>query len=327
MSRPLRITIKSVVIFLLASCFAGVGMGTMYLHPFKKPMTAATLEQVADDFARIGATREEMEVRAADGAVLRGWKVRPKTPNGDWVLLYHGVGDGRIGMLPYAEMLSRNGYGVVMMDERAQGASGGEQATYGWKEREDSRRIAAALVSTEDVHCLFALGESLGAAIALQSAAAEPRIAGVVAESPFRNLREVSYDYVALKSSPWLGKTLLRPVSIVALLTAEMESGLPVDEISPENAVEGRPFPVLLICGREDRSIPLRHSKAVYSAASGPKELWVVPRAGHSGAFGTAPEEFERRVISFFRAIHVKNNLAGALASLRAVGSAAGETP
>jgi len=42
---------------------------------------------------------------------------------------------------------------------------------------------------------LFALGESMGAAIALQSAAIDPRIAGVVAESSFSDLREVSYDY------------------------------------------------------------------------------------------------------------------------------------
>jgi hypothetical protein len=322
MNRPLRITVKTVVIFLLASCFAGMAMGTMYLHPFKKELTPASLEQVTDDFAKIGATREEMEVRAADGAVLRGWKVRANTPNGDWVLHYHGVGDSRMGVLSYAEMLLRNGYGVVMMDERAQGASGGEQATYGWKERADTRAIVSALLSREDVHCLFALGESLGAAIALQSAAAEPRIAGVVAESPFRNLREVSYDYVALKSGPWLGKTLLRPVSAVALLTAQIEAGLPVDEISPEHSVAERAFPILLICGREVRSIPLRHSQAVFRAAAGPKELWVVPGAGHSGALGTAPEEFERRVISFFQKISAQWYSENARTNLSAVQSA-----
>jgi alpha-beta hydrolase superfamily lysophospholipase len=306
MRRPWRIAVKTIAIFLLASCFAGVVMGTMYLHPFRKPMTPARLEQVEGGFARIGAVREGMEVRTPDGVVLRGWKVRPRSPNGDWVLLFHGVGDSRFGVLPYAEMLLRNGYGVVMMDERAQGESGGDIATYGWLERTDTRAIADALLSVENVHCLFALGESLGAAIALQSAAAEPRIAGVAAESPFRNLREVSYDYVAFKRSPWLGKTLLRPVAYVALRTARIESGIPTDEISPERAVVQRAFPILLICGSEDRSIPLRHSQAVYRAATGPKELWVVPGAGHSGALGTAPEEFERRVLVFYQVLHQK---------------------
>jgi hypothetical protein len=304
MKRPWRFAVRTIAIFLLASCFAGVVMGTMYLHPYRKPMTPARLEQVEADFARIGTVRELVEVKAHDGALLRGWKVRPRSPNGDWVLLFHGVGDSRFGMLPYAEMLVRNGYGVVMMDERAQGKSEGAIATYGWLERTDTRAIADALFSSENVHCLFALGESLGAAIALQSAAAEPRITGVVAESPFRNLQEVSYDYVGLKRSPLLGKTLLRPVAAVALLAAQIESGIPVYEISPEHAVAERPFSLLLICGSEDRSIPLRHSQAVYRAASGPKELWVVPGAGHSGALGTAPEEFERRVLAFYQHLH-----------------------
>ena len=58
----------------------------------------------------------------------------------------------------------------------------------------------------------------MGAAIALQSAAIEPRIEAVAAEAPFANLREVSYDYAGLDVSPMLGRTLFRPASIVALL-------------------------------------------------------------------------------------------------------------
>ena len=34
------------------------------------------------------------------------------------------------------------------------------------------------------------------------------------------------------------------------------------------------------------------------------RRLWLVPEAEHSAALGRAPEEFERRVVSFFRAIH-----------------------
>src|SRR5205807_7977403 len=47
---------------------------------------------------------------------------------------------------------------------------------------------------------IFALGESMGAGIALQSAAANPRIEAVVAEASFANLREAAYDYAGLRS-------------------------------------------------------------------------------------------------------------------------------
>src|SRR5882757_3939647 len=91
------------------------------------------------------------------------------------------------------------GYIVVMMDSRAHGASEGAMATYGWLERNDTRFIVEALESSEYPRHLFALGESMGAGIALQSAAVEPRIEAVVAEASFANIREASYDYAGLR--------------------------------------------------------------------------------------------------------------------------------
>jgi alpha-beta hydrolase superfamily lysophospholipase len=111
-------------------------------------------------------------VLAPDGIALRGWKVRPPSPNGNWVLLFHGISDNRTGVLGPAEFLLRHSYSVVMMDSRAHGQSGGEMATFGWKERYDTVAIATSPYASEDVHHLAALGVSMGAAIALQSAAA-----------------------------------------------------------------------------------------------------------------------------------------------------------
>ena len=76
--------------------------------------------------------------------------------------------------------------------------------------------------------------------------------------------------------------------------------GFDPDVISPEKATTQRPFPVLLICGTEDHRIPCRHAQAIYEAATGPKELWIVQGAGHASALGQAPEEYENHVISFF---------------------------
>ncbi|MCI0626423.1 MAG: alpha/beta fold hydrolase [Acidobacteria bacterium] len=177
---------------------AGVWFGRGILHPERRPLTQVQIAEADRMLERTRSSRTHLEVRATDGAVLRGWKIRPQTPNGDWVLLFHGVSDHRIGVLGHAEFLLRKGYSVLMMDARAHGASDGSLATYGWLERHDTRAIIEALYRDESVHCLFALGESMGAALALQSAAIEPRIAGVVAESSFSDLREVAYDYAGL---------------------------------------------------------------------------------------------------------------------------------
>ena len=291
---------------LAVESLAGSG-GSGLLHPPRRALTPEVVAQSDAAFARVHAAREDFEVTAPDGVRLRGWKVRaaPGTATGDWILLYHGQADNRAGMTGQAEMFLRHGESVVMMDARGHGASEGDMVTYGWLERNDSRAIVDALVAQEHPHCLFASGESMGASIALQSAAVEPRIEAVVAESAFRDLREAAYDYAGLHVSPLLGKTLFRPVVMIGLPAAEKEGGFRAEDVSPEKAVASRPFPVYLICGLDDRTIPARHTRAIYAAAKGPKEMWLVPGAGHTQVQGRAPEEFERRVIGFVSALHM----------------------
>lgn len=278
----------------------GSGLGPWILRPMRKPLTPALIAKADAIFTRDGVRREEFDVRAPDGVMLRGWKVRAQTPNGNWVLLFHGIVDNRAEMASFADFLLRDGYGVVMMDAREQGASDGTLATFGWKERWDTKAVIDALYASEEPRNVFELGESMGAAIALQSAAVDPRIQAVVAEASFSSLRNVSYDYAGLDVSPLLGETLFWPAAYFALRSAEKQGGFRVDDVSPERAVAERPFAVLFICGTRDRTIPCRHSEEIYRAASGLKQLWVVPGAGHTMAFGTEPAEFRSRVLAFF---------------------------
>jgi uncharacterized protein len=279
------------------SVLAGKGLGAGVLHPAN--LNPMRLGQTEEMLKRTGATKEDFSVRATDGTLLRGWKIQPRSPNGDWILLFHGVSDNRTGDLGHAEFLLRHGYSVVMMDSRAHGESGGDMATYGWKERNDTVTITDTLYSQEHVSHLGALGVSMGAAIALQSAAVEPRIEGVIAEDPFADLREVSYDYAGLQFSPLLGKTLFRLATISALNEMAKAGGFSPDDVSPAKALAARPFPVLLICGTRDRTIPCRHAKKIYQYASGPKQLWIVEGAEHASALGRAPGEYEDRTIRF----------------------------
>ena len=300
MRRSYYLAIVLLLITLALAAFAGNAIGGGILHPPRLPLTPERMVWVTNMLKHTGAAKEDFTVRASDGVILRGWKVRPPTPNGNWVLLFHGIADNRTGDSGHAEFLLRHGYSVVMMDARAQGESGGDMATFGWKERYDTVAITDALYASEKVRHLYALGVSMGAAIALQSAAVEPRIEAVSAEAPFANLREVSYDYAGLHAGAWLGKSLLRPAPMMAMHSVEKEGGFKPEEVSPEKAVAERPFPVLLICGTRDHTIPCRHAERIYKAARGPKELWVVRGAGHASALGFAPEEYEARITKFF---------------------------
>jgi pimeloyl-ACP methyl ester carboxylesterase len=192
---------------------AGMGWlaGPSFLHPVRRELSHDLIKEADSGFSEIDVHGEDFDVRAIDGVLLRGWKVRSAKPNGNWVLVFHGVADNRVGVLGQARLLLQAGYSVVMMDARAHGASDGPMATYGWLERNDSRVVVDALEKPDHPRHLFALGESMGAGIALQSAAVEPRIEAVVAEAPFASLREASCDYAGLQRYPLLGMTLLAP--------------------------------------------------------------------------------------------------------------------
>ncbi len=318
--RLIRIALILLLLPPVLAAVAGWLVAPAYLHPLRRELTPDLIREADTSFTVSGGHREDFDVRAPDGVVLRGWKVAPPNPNGCWVLLFHGVADNRVGVIGQSEFLLRTGYGVVMMDARGHGASEGPLATYGWLERNDTRAVIDALVQSEMGPVLsaqwsgsgspdlglprhiFALGESMGAGIALQSAAADSRIEAVVAEASFANLREAAYDYAGLRKYPWLGKTLLSPFAWTLLYRGEQLTGFPLAEISPVKAVTSRAFPVLLICDEKDVALPCRHTRMIYAAARGPKQLWVVPGAYHTAALGFQPEEFRRRVLSFFDA-------------------------
>jgi len=281
---------------------AGMGWlaGPSFLHPLRRELSSDLVKEAESSFSQVGTHPEEFDIRAADGVLLRGWKVHSAKPNGNWVLVFHGVADNRAGVVGQAQFLAQAGYGVVMMDARAHGVSDGAMATYGWLERHDSKSVVEALQASEHPRHLFALGESMGAGIALQSAAVQPQVEAVVAEASFANLHEASYDYAGLQRYPLLGMTLLAPGAWTMVYHGELTAGFPAGEVSPEKAVAARPFPVLLICDAEDVVLPCRHTRRIYAAARGPKQMWVVAGASHAAAMGYEPAEFRRRVLEFF---------------------------
>ena len=332
------IRIALILLFLppLLAAVAGWLVAPWYLHPIRRELTPDLVREAHASFAVTHSRREDFDVRAPDGVHLRGWIVTPPNPNGSWVLLFHGVADNRVGVIGQSEFLLRTGYSVIMMDSRGHGASEGSIATYGWLERNDTKAIVDELIRSEvgrfadeqlrkgkwklvpfeglsphepvrppdplpgaPKH-IFALGESMGAGIALQSGAADARIEAVVAEASFANLREATYDYAGFRKYPLLGKTLLAPFSWTLLYGGEKLTGFPLAEISPMKAVASRAFPVLLICDEKDEALPCRHTQMIHNAARGPKQLWVVPGAYHTAALGFHPEEFRQRVLSFF---------------------------
>jgi uncharacterized protein len=300
LSRRSRYGLFALVLYLTLCVIGGIYLADGTLHPARRELTENEITAMHGS-AHLDADLTDATITTPDNVTLRAWTIRPHHPNGDDVLLLHGLGDNRIGMTGYAQLLLAHGFSVLLPDARAHGTSGGPLATYGLLERNDIHQWIEFLNVQDHPHCIFALGESMGAAQLLQSLDTHPHVCAVVAESPFANFREIAYDRMGqpFHLGPWVGRTLLRPLVEVAFLRARLKYHLKMDEISPEDSVAATTIPVFLIHGEVDSNIPVRHSQIIH-ARNANTQLWEIPAADHCGAISTAPQEFEHRILSFF---------------------------
>jgi hypothetical protein len=297
----LRFLVVLLCLYVIFCSTAGVLLADGTLHPARRPITQQDRDTERELTRSLGDNLEDVSLTARDGSTLRAWLIRPRSGNGNAVILLHGLADNRVGMTGYARLMLAHGFSVLLPDARAHGASGGDLVTYGLLERYDILDWFNWLSSTSHPHCIYGLGESMGAAQLLQSLAVRTNFCSVAAESSFANFREIAYDRVGqfFHGGPWMGRFLLRPLVEVAFLRARWKYKLNMQTISPEDAVTLSAAPVLLIHGQSDSNIPIRHSRLIH--AHNPRAiLWEVPGAEHCGAVSIAPQEFERRVLARF---------------------------
>jgi pimeloyl-ACP methyl ester carboxylesterase len=305
-SRRSRYALLALILYLALCTIGGITLADATLHPARRPLTENEITAVRDQTRAQDADLTDVSITTRDHATLRAWLIHPHHPNGDAVLLLHGVGDNRLGMLGYAQLLLAHGFTVLLPDARAHGLSDGTLATYGLLERNDIRQwsdFLEAQIPQGPQHspCIFALGESMGAAQLLQSLDTHPHFCAVAAESPFANFREIAYDRMGqpFHLGPWVGQTVLRPLVEIAFLRARLKYNVDMQNISPQNSAAATTIPILLIHGEVDSNIPLRHSLRIHAHAPN-TQLWQVPAADHCGALSTAPQEFESRLLSWF---------------------------
>jgi hypothetical protein len=203
-------------------------------------------------------------------------------------------------MTGHAPFLLRAGYTVLLPDSRGHGASGGAITTYGVLEAADIHRWADLLLRQPGIGRLYGLGQSMGAAILLESLPREPRFGALVADCPFATFQEIAYDRLAQRGA--VGRIASWPVVNMGFVYARVRYGVNLWNASPADAVRGTHTPVLLIHGSEDENIPLRHSRELHALNLADTQLWVVQGAGHVASLITQPEAYEHRVIGWFAA-------------------------
>lgn len=237
-----------------------------------------------------------VSIRAADQARLDAWWLQPSTPNGNCVLVLHGIADSRVGSAGFAPMFLNAGYGVLVPDSRAHGTSGGDIVTYGLLEKRDVLGWAVWL-RQQGCRKLYGLGESLGASILIQAAETQPAFSAIAAECPYADLREVA-EY-RVRQQTGVPAIAAHALIASAVFYAKLVDGIDLGQVSPVRSIARVSTPILLIHGLADLRTPPYNSEKMARANSGVC-LWLVPGAPHVGASRVAPGEFRKRVLAWF---------------------------
>lgn len=241
---------------------------------------------------------DEVKFQGGDDLTMAGWRVRSQ--NGATIILLHGYGSNRTAMLWHAERLVNAGYGVLMYDERASGESEGTRRSYGW---EDPRDVEGAIrfIEAESGNGLERIGIagcSIGAQIALQSAAYYPDLEAVWADGP----SSVRAPDLPPPNNPIMALIVLGNYSLDWMFEIKLNMDAPkpmieiIDEIAPRPIMlvgGGQPQPFI---GSEAEAMVPRYAEFAGSHA----QTWIIPEAVHCDGPVHRPDEYAERMVEFF---------------------------
>jgi pimeloyl-ACP methyl ester carboxylesterase len=234
---------------------------------------------------------EPVTLETGDGFSLAGWYFPPK--NSTAIILIHGAGASREAVRPYAEMLARHGYGVLALDLRGHGASGGSTNRLGWQGTRDVGAAVAFLEKRPEVDHIGALGLSLGGEVLLGAASDYSAIRAIAADGATR--RSLA-ELMALPSERPLVRNFTARVMYAAVqLLSGQQPPLPLlDSMTQAGSTE-----FLLIAAGEDE-MEVKFNELFADTFAGRAQLWIALGADHTGAFGLYSDVYEQRVIAFF---------------------------
>lgn len=246
---------------------------------------SSAIETTPESF-NLGYQEVWLPVKTTSGKVERvhGWWIPASQPNALVLLYLHGNGINIGANVAHANRFHQLGFSVLLFDYRGYGRSEGsfpseatvyQDAAVAWDYLVKERQIQP--------NQIFIYGHSLGGAVAIDLALKHPDAAGLIVESSFTSIQGI-VDYQRVYG--------IFPVNLI--LHQRFDS---------INKVRSLQMPVLFIHGTADWQVPATMSQQLYDAAPEPKQLLLVPQAGHNNTAEMAGYRYFQAVQKFVQQV------------------------
>jgi len=238
---------------------------------------------------------EAITVTSFDGTVLFGryYHIKDGAP---LQLQFHGYrGCGSRDFCGGNKLARESGHNTLIVDQRAQGRSGGNVITFGIREREDCLSwVNYAAKRFGDIP-IFLSGVSMGAATVLMAAELPmpDQVVGIMADSAY-----TSPAAIIQKVAKDMGFPPKAAFPLICL-GAKLFGGFSVTACSAEQAVRHASLPILLIHGGDDRFVPCEMSREIAAACTAPITFAEFPDAGHGISLLVDYDRYESLVSRF----------------------------
>jgi uncharacterized protein len=236
--------------------------------------------------AELGVAHERVVLTTSDSIELTARYVPSR--NRAAIVVFPGA-----SAVQEAKVLARNGYGVLLLDPRGQGGSGGDLVR--WAGDRDLLAGAAYLRTRADVdpERIGGYGSSVGGEILLEAAAQSEVFKAVVSEGAGLPIGDGAEVLTGAE------KLLTPALTMLRAATTVFSNHAPQPPIADRIGLIA-PRAVFLVYADPGMGGEAQRQPTYFAAAGQPKRIWKVPGAEHTGALDARPQEFERRVVGFY---------------------------
>ena len=239
---------------------------------------------------------EDHYITSSDGLKLHGLWVPAINPKGT-VLFAHGYRSTYLVDFGGAmDFYHRNGFNLLIPDQRSHGKSEGKYITFGVKESEDMRLWLQYHNEKLSKYPVLLSGLSMGASTMMYLADRElpENVKGMIVDCGFSSPWEI-LDTVFRSVVHLPGGICLWATNIFTKLFA----GFSLDERNSKLCLKNNRLPILMVHGKGDDFVPCKMSEDAYAVCSGEKELFLAEGAGHGLSFLVERDRYIARVSAF----------------------------